>query len=216
MTAFSDAFQEMPLIAILRGLEPTNALAVGEELIAAGFTLIEVPLNSPEPIKSISAMAAAFQGKAVIGAGTVMTPQQVSAVADANGRFIVTPHCDAAIIHATKKVKLAICPGIMTPSEAFSALKSGADILKLFPAEAIPPKMVAAMRQVLPKPVGLVPVGGITPESFTAYRNAGANGFGLGSALFKPDRKPGDIATRAWNFVEAWRRGYAGGNRVPH
>lgn len=204
MLTLEQAIGDLPLIAILRGLEPSRAVGVAGTLVEAGFRVIEVPLNSPEPLCSIETLANSFADVALIGAGTVLTAPAVGDVANAGGRLIVMPHSDGEVISAAKYAGLACCPGVATPGEAFAALAAGADALKLFPAEAITPAVVKALRAVLPAEVGLFPVGGITPESMQAYRDAGASGFGLGSALFRPEFDDEEIAARARGFVQAW------------
>jgi 2-dehydro-3-deoxyphosphogalactonate aldolase len=198
--------REMPLIAILRGLVPEHAQDIGAALIDAGFRVIEVPLNSPRPLESITTLARTFGDSALIGAGTVLQRADVRRVEDAGGRLIVMPHSDPAVIAEAKHQDLFCLPGVATPTEAFAALAAGADGLKLFPAEAIPPAVVKAWRAVLPPETLLLPVGGITPERMGEYRAAGANGFGLGSALFSPNMKVGEIRERADKFVAALRR----------
>ena len=205
MISFDEAFAELPLIAILRGLEPANALEIGGALIGEGFRILEVPLNSPTPFGSIASLAEGFSARAVIGAGTVLNADSVRATAEADGRLIVMPHGDPQVIRAAKTLNLTCCPGVATPTEAFAALAAGADALKLFPAEAIPPAVLGALRAVLPAATRLVPVGGIGPESMVPYRAAGAHGFGLGSALFKPGRSVDEIRAKARRFVSAWR-----------
>jgi 2-dehydro-3-deoxyphosphogalactonate aldolase len=187
-----------PLIAILRGVKP------GEALIAAGLVALEVPLNSPEPLISIRQLAATFGERALIGAGTVLDPADVVGIAGAGGRLIVMPHAAVAIIRAAKAQGLLCVPGVATPTEAFEALAAGADALKMFPAEALPPAVVKAWRAVLPKDVWLLPVGGITPEGMAPYLAAGANGFGLGSALYQPGLAPAEVAARARAFRAAY------------
>jgi 2-dehydro-3-deoxyphosphogalactonate aldolase len=194
----------LPLVAILRGLRPDEAIAIGEALLEAGLVAIEVPLNSPEPLASIERLALAFGGRALIGAGTVLRPAAVGEVAAAGGRLVVMPHGDPAIIRAAKASGLFCVPGVATPTEAFAALAAGADALKLFPAEALPPKAVKAWRAVLPTDVWVLPVGGIAPESMAAYRAAGANGFGLGSALYRAGMSAAEVASTARAFVGAW------------
>lgn len=196
---------QLPLVAILRGVKPDEAVAIGEVLIDAGFRAIEVPLNSPAPFGSIAALAEAFGERALIGAGTVLDPDDVGAVADAGGRLIVMPHADPGVISATKASGLACVPGVATPTEAFAALRAGADALKMFPAEALPPAAVKAWRAVLPKDTWLLPVGGVTPEAIAPYLAAGANGFGLGSALYRAGLTPPEVARRASAFVAAYR-----------
>jgi 2-dehydro-3-deoxyphosphogalactonate aldolase len=195
---------ELPLIAILRGLRPQGAVAVGESLVAAGFRVIEVPLNSPEPLRSIEALAKRLPPEILVGAGTVLDPEKVAAIRDAGGRLIVMPHSDGEVIRKTKELDLICTPGVATPTEAFAALRNGADGLKMFPAENLPPAVTKAWRAVLAPDTLLIPVGGITPESMRPYIEAGADGFGLGSALFAPDRAVDDIKRRARDFAEAW------------
>ena len=194
----------LPLIAILRGLRPDEATPIGEALLEAGFVAIEVPLNSPEPLASIERLARAFGDRALIGAGTVLQAAEVEQVAAAGGQLIVMPHGDPAIIRAAKSRGLLCVPGVATPTEAFAALAAGADALKLFPAEALPPGVVKAWRAVLPKDLWLLPVGGITPETMAPYLEAGANGFGLGSALYRAGMSMADVARSARAFGAAW------------
>jgi 2-dehydro-3-deoxyphosphogalactonate aldolase len=207
MPSLDSCLAELPLIAILRGLAPENAPAVGDVLIEAGFRLLEVPLNSPRPFESIARLAEAHGGQALIGAGTVLTPSDVGRVADAGGRLVVMPHADPVVIREAKRQRLACTPGVATPTEAFAALDAGADALKLFPAEALSPAVLKAWRAVLPEGTRLIPVGGITPETMAPWRAAGAAGFGLGSALFRPDLAPDAVARNARAFVAAWREG---------
>lgn len=197
------ALNAAPLIAILRGLDPDRAVAVAETLVEAGFRVIEVPLNSPSPLVSIERIARRLGDTAMIGAGTVLTERDMTSVADAGGRIIVAPNMNPALGAATVSRGLDWCPGVMTPTEAFAALEIGARVLKFFPAEIIPPKAIAAMRAVLPPEAIVAAVGGITPEGMAPYRKAGADAFGLGSALFKPGYAQEDIARRAKGFVEA-------------
>lgn len=205
MITLAEALEALPLVAILRGVEPEEAVAVGAALVAAGFTTIEVPLNSPRPYDSIRALAVALGDRALVGAGTVLDPAMVDRVAEAGGRLIVMPHADTVVIRAAKAAGLYAVPGFATPTEAFAALAAGADALKLFPAEASPPHVLKAMRAVLPKGIAVLPVGGITPEAMAEYVRAGANGFGLGSALYRRGSTPADVADRAGLFVSAWR-----------
>lgn len=207
LTTFMD---RMPLIAILRGIKPPEAAEVARILVDAGFTIIEVPLNSPEPFDSIRAIAEECGDDVLVGAGTVMSPQQVRDVKTAGGRLIVMPHSDAEVIIAAKAEDMVAAPGIMTPTEAFAALKNGADALKLFPAEASPPKVLKAMLAVLPTGTSVVPVGGIDPDNLASYWNVGAKGFGLGSALYKPGKAIDEIASDAKRFVEKMRELMAG------
>ena len=197
--------EPLPLIAILRGLTPAEAPAVGDALLDAGFRVLEVPLNSPDPLASIAALAGRHGGRALVGAGTVSTTAQVAEVAAAGGRLIVMPHADGAVVRAAKAAGLWCVPGAATPTEAFAALAAGADALKLFPAELLTPPVLKALRAVLPREVKLLPVGGITPQNLPAYVAAGAGGFGLGSALYKPGDTAQQVAANARTFVAAWR-----------
>ncbi len=200
-----EALCRLPLVAILRGVRPAEAADIGRSLYDAGFRVIEVPLNSPEPLASIAALREALPADAVLGAGTVLTQEAVGEVREAGGELIVMPHADTAVIREAKAQGLACVPGIATPTEAFAALAAGADALKLFPAELVTPVVLKAMRAVLPGEVALLPVGGITPERMADYRAAGATGFGLGSALYAPGMSAAEVATRAARFVQAWR-----------
>jgi 2-dehydro-3-deoxyphosphogalactonate aldolase len=195
----------MPLIAILRGLTPAEALPVGQALIDSGFRCLEVPLNSPDPFASIAILAKAFGDIALVGAGTVRTVEQVTQVADAGGRIVISPNTDIAVIRATKAAGLVSLPAFLTPSEAFAAINAGADALKLFPAEAASPAMLKAVRAVLPPGFAIYPVGGIDPDAMPAYRVAGAAGFGIGSSLYAPGRDAAEVARRARELVAAWR-----------
>lgn len=199
------AMAALPLVAILRGVRPDEALAVGEALVEAGFRLIEVPLNSPEPFRSIELLAGRFGEECVIGAGTVLEPAAVARLEAAGGELVVMPHGDPDVIKAAKAMGLACVPGVATPTEAFAALAAGADALKLFPAEILPPAAVKALLAVLPKGTALLPVGGIEPASMAAYVTAGARDFGLGSALYKPGLTPAEVGARAAAFVGAWQ-----------
>ena len=192
------------LIAILRGLTPDQCLSVTEVLISTGFRMIEVPLNSPEPLESIAALTKLFP-QALIGAGTVLNTQQVQEVHAAGGRLVVSPNFNPAVVAQALALGMVVLPGVATPSEAFAALDAGAHGLKLFPAEMISPATVKAMRAVLPKEAALMPVGGITPGNMAAYRAAGANGFGLGSALYAPGRSAQQVRDSAAEFVRAFK-----------
>ncbi len=205
MSELEELLGSLPLIAILRGVRPDEAVAIGGALTEAGFAAIEVPLNSPEPLASIERLARAFGERTLIGAGTVLEPAAVERVSAAGGRLIVMPHGDPAIIRAAKAAGLLCVPGVATPTEAFAALVAGADALKLFPAEALPPQTVKAWRAVLPKDVWLLPVGGIAPATMAPYLAAGANGFGLGSALYRAGMSAAEVADPARAFVTAWR-----------
>lgn len=204
---FDAALARCPLIAILRGVTPDEVVAVGEVLFDAGFRLIEVPLNSPDPLDSIARLAKAFAGRAVIGAGTVLSAVDVAAVQAAGGTMIVSPNTNIEVIAATSKAGLISLPGIATPSEAFAALAAGATALKLFPAEGASPAVLKAMRAVLPAGVRVLPVGGITADSMTPWLKAGAAGFGIGSALYSPGLAPDQIAVRARAFSNSVRGG---------
>jgi len=203
MNTLQEILAPLPLVAILRGVTPDEAAGIGAALIEAGFVAIEVPLNSPEPLASIRILADAFGERALVGAGTVCDPADVARIAAAGGRLVVMPHGDAAVIGAAKQRGLLCVPGVATPTEAFAALDAGADALKLFPAEALPPAVVRAWRAVLPKDVWLLPVGGIRPDSMAPYLAAGATGFGLGSALYTPGMTPAEVAANARAFVGA-------------
>jgi 2-dehydro-3-deoxyphosphogalactonate aldolase len=203
-TAHHD-FAELPLIAILRGVKPDEAIDVGLALVETGFRVIEVPLNSPEPFESIRRLVTALGDRATVGAGTVRSAAEVADVAAVGGRLIVSPHMSPQLIRATKQAGLMSGPGVATPTEAFAAIEAGADFLKLFPAEQFTPVIVKAWRAVLPKDMPLVPVGGITPDSMAAYAAAGATGFGLGSAIYKPGMTPPDVRRAAEAFIAAWR-----------
>lgn len=205
LAAFDAAFASCPLIAILRGVRPDEVVAIGEELVAAGFTLIEVPMNSPDPLDSVARLVAALGDRAMIGAGTVLTVDQVAAMRDAGGRMVISPNTNIDVIRASA-AGLVSLPGIATPSEALAALDAGATALKLFPAEAASPTILKAMRAILPSAVRVLPVGGIVPEGMAPWRQAGAAGFGLGSALYKPGMTAGEVGARARAFVTALER----------
>ena len=197
---------ECPLVAIIRGVTPDEAEAVGNALYAAGIRIIEVPLNSPDPLASIGRLAKRLGDRAVIGAGTVLEPDQVRAVREAGGQLIVSPNTYAPVIEAAAGAGMVSSPGYFTPSEAFDALRAGAHALKLFPAEAASPAVVKAQRAVLPRDVPLLVVGGVNPANMTPYLEAGADGFGLGSGLYSPGRSVDDVATRARAYVEGLDR----------
>jgi 2-dehydro-3-deoxyphosphogalactonate aldolase len=201
----SEHLAELPLIAILRGIAPEDAVPVGVALAEAGFRIVEVPLNSPQPLRSIEALARELGTRCLVGAGTVMSTAQVDDVARAGGRLIVMPHAEAQVIRAAKARGLWCAPGIATPTEGFAALAAGADALKLFPAESLTPPVLKALRAVFPADTLMLPVGGITPQSMGAYVAAGASGFGLGSALYRPGAAPAEVAANARAFVTAWR-----------
>lgn len=207
-TPLQTAMAHCGLIAILRGIKPDEAEAVGEALYQAGFRIIEVPLNSPDPLTSIRQLRQALPLDCMIGAGTVLDPAVCPDIARAGGEIVVMPHSDPAVIRAAKSAGMASCPGVATPTEAFAALAAGADVLKMFPAEQLGPHVLKAWRAVLPKDIALVPVGGITPTNMGAFAIAGARGFGLGSALYKPGSTAADVARSAKEFVAAWKQAY--------
>ncbi|MCW3846510.1 2-dehydro-3-deoxy-6-phosphogalactonate aldolase [Sphingomonas sp. LB-2] len=192
-----------PLIAILRGVRPDEVEGVVDALIAAGIAIIEVPLNSPDPLASIERAARRFGSEALIGAGTVLSVQDVRSVREAGGRIIVSPNADVEVIAASVDAGLVSAPGYFTPSEGFAALKAGAHALKLFPAEAATPAVVKAQRAVLPKRVPLLVVGGVTASTMQPWLDAGANGFGLGSGLYKPGMTAAEVAANARAYIEA-------------
>jgi 2-dehydro-3-deoxyphosphogalactonate aldolase len=197
---------QCPLIAILRGVQPDEVVAIGEALVGEGVAIAEVPLNSPQPIDSIARLVRAFGDRLLIGAGTVMLPAQVDEIATAGGKLIVTPHVDATIVRAAKQHGLLALPGCFTPTEAFAMLATGADALKLFPAEAASPAVLRALRAVLPPGTALLPVGGIDAANIAAWREAGAAGFGIGSAIYRPGDSPDAVAAKARGLVSAVRR----------
>jgi 2-dehydro-3-deoxyphosphogalactonate aldolase len=201
---FARAMGELPLVAILRGVHPDDVLGIGAALVDSGWALIEVPLNSPQPLRSIEALAQAFP-QALVGAGTVLTPGAVRDVHAAGGALVVAPNFDAAVVAEALRLGLVCLPGVATPTEAFAALDAGASALKLFPAELIAPAAVKALRAVLDPDVRLLPVGGITPDHLAAYRAAGAAGFGIGSALYAPGVDPPTLRRNAARFAAAWR-----------
>ena len=201
---FVAASAQLPLVAILRGITPDESVEIGRRLYETGFRLIEVPLNSPDPFKSIAAIRKHLAEDALVGAGTVLTVDQVRALKDSGGDLAVMPHADTAVIRAAKAAGMACTPGVVTPTEAFAALAAGADALKIFPAELVTPVILKAIRVVLPKGTRLLPVGGITPDNMQPYVDAGATGFGLGSALYKPGMTADEVAAIAGRFVAAW------------
>ncbi|AEI93568.1 MULTISPECIES: 2-dehydro-3-deoxy-6-phosphogalactonate aldolase [Roseobacter] len=199
----------LPLIAILRGVTPDEVCSVAHALVDVGITQIEVPLNSPDPLESITRLARELSDAALIGAGTVLDTEHVAAVADAGGKLIVSPNCDPDVIRATKARDMQSWPGIFTPTEAFSALKAGADGLKLFPGAMAGPSGLAAMRAILPAGTLVYAVGGAGPENFQTWIDASADGFGLGSALFKPGMSAQQVAENARGIVSAYREAVA-------
>ena len=202
---FETCFGAMPLVAILRGIQPHEAVAVGEALVAAGITILEVPLNSPEPLDSISRLARAVGDRASVGAGTVLEPEAVDAVFEAGGQIIVSPNCDAAVIRRTRARGMVSLPGCLTPSEAFAALKAGAHAVKLFPGELVTPGVAKAMAAVLPKKTRLLVVGGVSADSLKDWRGGPVQGFGIGSSLYKPGISADEVGKRARALTDAIR-----------
>ena len=200
---FNTALSSLPLIAILRGVTPAEALPIGQALVSTGWALIEVPLNSPQPLDSMAAMVEAFP-QAMVGAGTVLTPSDVRNVHAAGGQLIVSPNFNPAVVREAVRLGLVCLPGVMTATEAFAALDAGAAGLKMFPAEMATPAVIKALRAVLPASTVVLPVGGITPESMAAYLDAGANGFGIGSALYKPGMAADTVTANAIQFRAAY------------
>ena len=201
---FHACFDRLPLVAILRGVRPDEVEAIGEALVDAGFTLIEVPLNSPEPFDSIGRLARRLGDRALVGAGTVLSPEAVDAVLAAGGAMVIAPNMNPAVIAGAAAHGLPALPGIFTPTEAFAALAAGAAALQLFPAEGSSPAALKAMRAVLPRETRMLPVGGVAPETMRPWVEAGANGFGLGSALYKPGRTAAGVHEAALTFVKEW------------
>ena len=203
---FDAAFARCPLVAILRGVRPDEVEAIGDELVDAGFTLIEVPMNSPDPLDSVARLSRRLGDRAVIGAGTVLRAEDVARVAEAGGTMIISPNANTDVIRASAASGLVSLPGVSTPTEAFAAIDAGATALKLFPAEGTSPAVMKAMLAVLPKGIRLLPVGGVAPNNMGPWTAAGAAGFGLGSALYKPGLTAAEVGTRARAFVEALNR----------
>ena len=195
----------LPYIAILRGLTPENAIQIIGALHDAGFRAVEIPFNSPEPLKSLESAVAKFGDDLLLGGGTVLTSEEVTSVYNAGGRFVVSPNSNHNVIKTTKSFGMVSIPGVSTPSEAFAAVNAGADALKLFPAENLPPVVVKAWRAVLPEDLWLLPVGGITPALVAPYLAAGANGFGLGSSLFQNHWSKNEVVRSAEMFISAYR-----------
>lgn len=202
---FAAANSALPLVAILRGVRPEEVVDVGLCLVDVGFRLIEVPLNSPDPFSSIAALRKALPDEVLVGAGTVLGIGQIGPLCETGAEMAVMPHADVTVIRAAKAAGLLCMPGVVTPTEAFGALAAGADALKIFPAELVTPAVLRAMCAVLPTSCRLLPVGGIRPESLKHYRDAGATGFGLGSALYKPGMSTKQITSMARQFVAVWR-----------
>jgi 2-dehydro-3-deoxyphosphogalactonate aldolase len=203
---FQRHFAECPLVAIIRGVTPDEAEAIGEAIYEGGIRIIEVPLNSPEPLKSIERLAKRMGDRALVGAGTVLDTRQVADVKAAGGQLIVSPNTNTDVIAASAQAELVSCPGYFTPSEAFAAIEAGAHALKLFPAEAATPAFVKAQRAVLPKDLPILVVGGVKPALMGAWLEAGANGFGLGSGVFKPGDSVAEVLENSRSYVSALRR----------
>lgn len=202
---FKEHFATCPLVAIIRGVSPADAESVGEAVLSAGIRIIEVPLNSPDPFESIRRLADRLKGRALVGAGTVLEPSDVEKVAAAGGGLIVSPNVHVPVIEATVAAGLVSAPGYFTPSEAFDALRAGAHALKLFPAEAASPAVARAQRAVLPRDVPLLIVGGVKPDNMRVWLDAGADGFGLGSGLYRPGQSGDEVARQARAYVEGLR-----------
>ena len=200
---FASALAALPLVAILRGLHPQEAGAIGGALADAGFRLVEVPLNSPQPLESIAQLAARWP-EALVGAGTVLTVKDVREVHGAGGQLVVAPNFDGNVVQAAVRLGMVCLPGVLTATEAFATIAAGAHGLKLFPAEMISPSAVKALRAVIPAQVTLLPVGGIGLHNMAGYRAAGASGFGIGSALFKPGLDAAQVRANAYAFAAAW------------
>jgi 2-dehydro-3-deoxyphosphogalactonate aldolase len=204
MNPLSNYLSPLPLIAVLRGISPEEVDAVGDALVEAGFRILEVPLNSPRPFDSIRRMARRFGDRCLIGAGTVLDVADVARVREAEGRIVVMPHADLAIVRESKRLGMVCCPGVATPTEAFGALAAGADGLKMFPAEGMPPPVLKAWRAVLPKDALVFAVGGIRPDNMAGYWAAGASGFGTGSNLYKPGVAADDVRKAAAAYATAF------------
>lgn len=204
-----EALAQMPLVAVLRGMPPEEADAVGKSLLAAGLTIMEVPMNSPNPLASIRHQAEHFGDRALVGAGTVLQPEDAARVADAGGRIVVSPNLNEEVVRATKRCGLISVPGVFTPSEAFRALDAGADALKLFPGDGMSPKVVKALRAVLPKGTRLVVTGGVDAGNIGDWLSAGSDGVGIGSALYKPGKSMDAVAADAQRFADAARAAMA-------
>jgi 2-dehydro-3-deoxyphosphogalactonate aldolase len=202
---FADAISECGLIAILRGITTAEVEAVGQALVEAGIRVAEIPLNSPDPFASIEKMATAFKGKLVVGAGTVLSLQDVNLLKAHGGQISVAPDCNQAVIARARELGLEPIPGVFTPTEAFAAIRCGATHLKLFPAEAASPATVKAWRAVLPKHVKVYAVGGVTPANMQGWVDAGVAGFGIGSNIYKQGATPAAVAKAAKEFITAWR-----------
>jgi 2-dehydro-3-deoxyphosphogalactonate aldolase len=204
-TEFLEALAAFPVVAILRGVRPQEVVAVTEALVAEGVRIVEVPLNSPEPLRSIEALATTFAGRAIIGAGTVLTTDDVEKVAAAGGRLIVSPNTNVDVVAATKRAGLVSAPGFLTPSEAFAAIAAGADVLKLFPGEAVTPAIVRALSAVIPATHPMLLVGGVAADTIDRWKGSPIAGFGIGSSLYKPGDDPATVGAKARAFATALR-----------
>ena len=209
--SISDLLNDCPLIAILRGIKPEEIDAVSDALVKAGLRIIEVPLNSPEPLRSIERLARRHGETVMVGAGTVMTPEDVIDVRDAGGELIVMPHMDTEIVDEAKAEGMVCVPGVATPTEAFQALTAGADALKLFPAEAISPAIVKAWRAVFPPDTIMIAVGGVSADNIARYAAVGTAGFGIGSSIYSPGKTADEVGASARQLLGAWKDGTAGG-----
>ncbi|MEZ9236725.1 2-dehydro-3-deoxy-6-phosphogalactonate aldolase [Shewanella sp. 10N.286.52.A9] len=203
--SLTDALKELPLVAILRGVTPEEVIAIADVLVAAGYRVIEVPLNSPNPYESIKRLSEKYGDSVVIGAGTVVSKEQVDLVKEAGGRIIISPHADIDIIQYSKKLSLYSVPGFLNPTEAYAAINAGADSLKLFPADTVGPKGLKAMSVVLPKEIPILPVGGVSPNTMKAFLDAGASGFGLGSGLYKAGMSVEQTKQNALSYVDGYQ-----------
>ena len=206
---FEQHFAAMPIVAILRGLKPDEAIAVGHQLVEAGIRILEVPMNSPEPVKSIGLLAEALKDTASVGAGTVLDPADVARIKQAGGTIIVSPNCNGEVIRRTRALDMISLPGCLTPTESFAALAAGAHAVKLFPGELVTPNVAKAMAAVLPRGTRLLVVGGVSADTIKDWRGSVVHGFGIGSSLYKPGMTPDEVGERARQLVEAVR-GWAG------
>ena len=204
MDKWRDALNTLPLVAILRGLRPDEALAVGEQLVEAGFKILEVPLNSPEPFDSIKLMVEAYGDRAIVGAGTVLKVEDVETLKSVGGQICISPNANPDVIRRAKALGMISFPAFFTATEAFNAVDAGADALKLFPAELAGPKGLKALKAILPKDMPVFPVGGVEPGNMGEYVKVGAAGFGIGTAVFKPGDTPAAVREKARAFVDGW------------
>ncbi|PZF78884.1 2-dehydro-3-deoxy-6-phosphogalactonate aldolase [Aestuariivirga litoralis] len=205
MISFEEAAEHCGIVAIIRGVTLDEVAGVGDALYEAGIRIVEVPINSPEPFRSIAALAARFQGRMVVGAGTVLDIDSVDRVKSAGGQISVSPDCNPQVIARAVERGMVPLPGVFTPTEAFTAVRAGARHLKLFPAEAASPKTVKAWKAVLPRDVKVYAVGGVTPANMKDWADAGCAGFGIGSNIYKPGLSPQDVGRAARDFVAAWK-----------